>query len=138
MANESHLIPALRYRDAPKAIEFLCKAFGFEKLLIVPGENGRIAHAQLVLGRDMIMLGSESHVDDYGRMVAPPASPDAPTTMGLYLLVDDCDAHCARARAAGARIVIEPKDEDYGGRGYTARDPEGHVWSFGTFNPWNG
>src|SRR5215469_4848212 len=115
MANESQLIPALRYRDAPRAIEFLCRAFGFEKMLVVPGDNNRIAHAQLALGRDMIMLGSESHVDDYGRMVAPPATQDAPTTTGLYLIVDDCDAHCAKARAAGAKIVMEPKNEDYGG-----------------------
>jgi uncharacterized glyoxalase superfamily protein PhnB len=132
----SSVIPGLRYRDAPAAIEFLCNAFGFERHLVVPADGDRIAHAQLVLGRDMIMLGSHPGEGEYGQWVAPPASPDAVTTMGLYLVVDDCDAHCARARAAGARIVMEPRDEDYGGRDYTCRDPEGNVWTFGTYDPW--
>jgi len=136
MARGSRLIPGLRYRDAPAAIEFLCKAFGFERHLVVPGENNTVAHAQLVLGSDMIMLGSHPHEGEYGKWVVPPQSPEAVTTSGIYVVVDDCDAHCARARAAGARIVMEPRDQDYGGRDYTCRDPEGYVWTFGTYDPW--
>lgn len=132
----SRIIPGLRYNDAPAAIEFLCRAFGFEKHLVVPGDNNTIAHAQLALGRDMIMLGSHSGESEYGQWVMPPGARDAPTTMGLYVVVDDCDAHCTHARAAGAIIVMEPRDEDYGGRDYTCRDPEGHVWTFGTYDPW--
>ena len=82
------------------------------------------------------MLGSATDDGEYGQWVKPPASRDAATTLGVYVVVDDCDAHCARARAAGALIVREPKDEDYGGRGYPCRDLEGHVWSFGTYDPW--
>jgi uncharacterized glyoxalase superfamily protein PhnB len=136
MTIASNIIPGLRYRDAPAAIEFLCKAFGFEKHLVVPDGTNRVAHAQLVLGRDMIMLGSDPHEGEYGQWVQPPVSPDAVTTMGLYIVVGDCDAHCKRARTAGARIVMEPRDEAYGGRDYTARDPEGYVWTFGTYDPW--
>jgi uncharacterized glyoxalase superfamily protein PhnB len=130
------IIPAFRYRDAHAAIDFLCRGFGFERHAVYEGPDGTIAHAQLVLGPSMIMLGSATNDGDYGQWVKPPASRDAATTQGLYVVVDDCDAHCARARAAGAVIVREPENEDYGGRGYTCRDLEGHVWSFGTYDPW--
>jgi uncharacterized glyoxalase superfamily protein PhnB len=127
------IIPALRYRDAAAAIDWLCNAFGFSKHMVVPGEGGRIAHAQLALGNGMIMLGDVG--TEYGRLVAAPEK-GAPVTQGIYVVVDDADAHYARAKAAGAEIVIDIKTEDYGGRGYTARDLEGHVWTFGTYDPW--
>ena len=133
---KARIIPAFRYRDAPAAIDFLCRAFGFERHAVYEGPGGTIAHAQLVLGHSMIMLGSATTDGEYGQWVKPPASRDAATTQGLYVVVDDCDAHCARARAAGAVIVREAENEDYGGRGYTCRDLEGHVWSFGTYDPW--
>lgn len=130
------VIPCLRYRDAPKAVDWLCDAFGFERHLVVPGENDTIAHAQLRFGHGMIMLGSAgTHGDLYDELVAPPEA-GRPTTQSPYVLVDDVDAHCDRARAAGAEIVMPPEDKDYGGRGYTCRDLEGHVWSFGSYDPW--
>lgn len=132
----SSIIPALRYRDANEAIEFLCAAFGFTKHLVVPDNSGGIAHAQLTLGKGMIMLGS-ARDDEFGRLVSPPANPTAPTNQALYLVVPDADAHFERSQKAGATIIVEPKDEDYGGRGYTCRDPEGHVWTFGTYDPWH-
>jgi uncharacterized glyoxalase superfamily protein PhnB len=132
----SSLIPTLRYRDAPKAIEFLCNAFGFEKHAVYSGEGNTVAHAQLVLGRDMIMLGSATNEGDYANWVRPPETRTSPTTQGVYIVVDDCDVHCDRARKCGALILREPVDEDYGGRGYTCRDLEGNVWSFGTYDPW--
>jgi len=131
------VIPGVRYRNAGAAIEWLCKAFGFEKHLVVPGENGTIAHAELTFGNGMIMVGS-ARDDEFGRMVQPPRDRDAPCTQSTYVIVEDADVHHRRAVAAGARIVMEIKDNDYGGRGYTCRDLEGHVWSFGTFDPWAG
>jgi uncharacterized glyoxalase superfamily protein PhnB len=130
------IIPALRYRDARGAIDFLCDAFGFEKQLVVDGPSGTIAHAQLTFGNGMIMLGSHPHEGEYGKLVQPPEPPAFLNTQGIYVIVTDPDAHCARAKAAGAEIVMKLTDQDYGGRDYTARDPEGHVWTFGTYDPW--
>ena len=129
------VIPAMRYRDAPAAIEWLCEAFGFERHLIVPGENGTIAHAQLSFGNGMVMLGSV--VDsEFGRLMKQPDEIGGAETQTAYVIVEDPDAHYVRAKAAGARIVMEIKDEDYGGRGYSCRDPEGHLWNFGSYDPW--
>ena len=128
------IIPTLRYRDAPAAIEWLCRAFGFEKHLIVPGENGTIAHAQLTFGNGMIMLGT-LRSDVFGRLTKAP-SLNGGTTQSPYIVVTDIDRHYARAKAAGAMIVIEIKDEDYGGRDYSCTDPEGHLWNFGSYDPW--
>jgi uncharacterized glyoxalase superfamily protein PhnB len=125
----------MRYRDAPAAIEWLGKAFGFEKHLVVPGENGTITHAQLAFGNGMIMLGS-ARDDEFGRLVKPPQEIGGAGTQSAYVIVDDVDAHYARAKAAGAEIVMEVEDQSYGGRLYACRDPEGHLWSFGSYDPW--
>ncbi len=130
----SPIIPTLRYRDATAAIDWLCRAFGFEKHIVVPGPKGTIAHAQLTFGHGMIMLGSAGD-DEFGRLQRAPADV-GPTTQSPYIIVADADAHYARAKAAGAQIVLEIKDEDYGGRGYSCRDPQGHLWNFGTYDPW--
>jgi uncharacterized glyoxalase superfamily protein PhnB len=134
-----NVISCLRYQDAPKAIDWLSRAFGFERHLVVPGENESIAHAQLRFGNGMIMLGSAGkHGGGYDELVQTVAEAGGRGTQGIYVIVDDVDAHCVRARAAGAEIVMPPKDEDYGGRGYTCRDLEGNVWSFGSYDPWAG
>jgi uncharacterized glyoxalase superfamily protein PhnB len=130
------VIPGLRYRNAPAAIEFLCNAFGFERHLVVPGENGTIVHAQLSFGNGMIMLGSASNKGDYGRWIQPPSGPGRVGTHGVYVVVADADAHHARAAKAGAEILRVPTNQDYGGRDYSCRDPEGYVWTFGTYDPW--
>ena len=129
------MIPCLRYRDAPAAIEWLCRAFGFEKHLVVPSEDGTIAHAQLSFGNGMVMLGSVLE-SEFGRLMKQPDEIGGAETQTAYVIVSDADAIYARAKAAGATIVMEIKDEDYGGRGFTCRDPEGHLWSFGTYDPW--
>ena len=131
----STVIPALRYRDAPAAIEWLCKAFGFEKQAVYMGKSGVVEHAQLTFGNGMIMLGSAGRDSDYGRQMKLPQEAGG-TTMSAYLIVTDADAHHARAKAAGAEIVLELVTQDYGGRDYTCRDPEGHLWTFGTYDPW--
>jgi uncharacterized glyoxalase superfamily protein PhnB len=132
----STVIPAMRYRDANAAIEWFCKAFGFEKHLVVPGENGTVAHAQLTFGNGMIMLGS-AREDEFGQWVKLPREIGGIGTQSAYVIVEDADAHYARAKAAGAEIVMEVEDQDYGGRLYSCLDPEGHLWSFGTYDPWS-
>jgi uncharacterized glyoxalase superfamily protein PhnB len=127
------IIPALRYRNGAAAIDWLCAAFGFERKMVVPADGGRVAHAELTLGNGMIMLGDVE--TEYGRLVAAPEK-GAPVTQGIYVVVDDVDAHYARAKAAGAEVVIDIKTQNYGGRDYTARDLEGHVWTFGSYDPW--
>jgi uncharacterized glyoxalase superfamily protein PhnB len=129
------VIPCLRYRDAPAAIEWLCRAFGFEKQLIVPGKDGTIAHAQLSFGNGMIMLGSVVE-SEFGRLMKQPDEIGGAETQTAYVIVSDADMLYVRAKAAGAKIVIDIKDEDYGGRSSTCRDPEGHVWNIGTYDPW--
>ncbi len=132
----STAIPCLRYRDAPAAIDWLCRVFGFERQLVVPGGPGQIAHAQLRLGGGMIILGS-LHDNEYGRLLKHPDQIDGAETQTAYLVVDDADAVYQRVKHSGGKIVIEIKDEDYGGRGFTCRDLEGHIWSVGTYDPWS-
>lgn len=129
------VIPALRYRDATAAIEWLCRAFGFEQHLVVPGKDGAIAHAELSFGNGMIMVGSVGD-SEFGKLMAQPEDIGGSETQCSYLIVSDADAVYARAKAAGARMVLDIKDEDYGGRGFSCRDIEGHIWNFGTYDPW--
>ena len=130
-----YLVPSLRYRDAPAAITWLKEAFGFEEHLVVPGEPGKIVHAQLTSGKTMIMLASPAD-NEFGKHMAVPGMVGGANTQSIYIVVQDPDAHWARAKAAGARAVLEPEDQEYGGRGYSCRDPEGHLWSFGNYDPW--
>jgi uncharacterized glyoxalase superfamily protein PhnB len=132
----STMIPCLRYKDAPRAIDWLCQVLGFERHLVVPGDNDTIAHAQLSHGRGMIMLGSASNESAYGRLVVQPEDIGGAETQTTYLVVADADAVYQRVKAAGGAIVIDIVDEDYGGRGFTCRDLEGHIWSVGTYDPW--
>jgi uncharacterized glyoxalase superfamily protein PhnB len=130
------VIPCLRYRDAPAAIEWLCRVFGFERQLVVPNEDGTIAHAQLAFGNGMIMLGSVLD-SEFGRLMKQPDEIGGAETQSAYVIVSDADAIYQRARAAGAQIVLDIKDEDYGGRGFSCRDLEGRLWNFGTYDPWD-
>jgi uncharacterized glyoxalase superfamily protein PhnB len=119
--------PSLRYRDAAAAIDWLERAFGFERHQVHEGPDGTVAHAELRWGDGMIMLGSERGGEDpYGSHAGQ---------SWLYVVVEDADAHFERAKAAGAEIVRELTDQDYGSRDYSARDPEGNLWSFGTYQP---
>jgi uncharacterized glyoxalase superfamily protein PhnB len=131
----ANVIPTMRYRDAAAAIDWLCRAFGFERHLVVPGENGTIVHAQLRFGNGMIMLGT-ARDDEFGKLQRTPGQVGGVGTQSPYVIVADADAHHARAVAAGAEVVYPLEDEDYGGRGYSCRDPEGHLWNFGTYDPW--
>jgi uncharacterized glyoxalase superfamily protein PhnB len=128
---------SLNYREAKKAIDWLCRAFGFEVQLLVEGPDGTVHHSQLVYGDGLIMVAEEAprsaHPERHWRK--SPASVGGANTAALMLFVDDVDAHCARARAAGAVITMEPANTDYGpdyweDRGYEAADPDGHHWWF--------
>jgi uncharacterized glyoxalase superfamily protein PhnB len=129
------IIPTFRYRDATAAIDFLCRAFGFERHLVVPGPGNTVKHAQLRFGRGMVMLGSAAD-DEYGSLVKTPAELGGSAGQAPYVVVADTDAHYARAKVEGAEILLDIEDKGYGGRGYTCRDPEGYVWSFGSYDPW--
>lgn len=130
------IIPCLRYRNAPAAIDWLCEAFGFERRLVVPNDNGGVLHAQLVFGNGMIMLASADNESEYGDLVNLPDQVGGVETQSPYLVVADPDAVFARVKAAGAQIVVEIKGEEYGGRGFTCRDIEGRLWSIGSYDPW--
>jgi uncharacterized glyoxalase superfamily protein PhnB len=125
----------MRYRDAPAAIDWLCNVFGFKKQLVVPEKDGKILHAQLTLADGMLMLGSVSD-SEFGRLMKHPDEIGGAETQTAYVVVPDADAVYARAKSAGAKIIMEIRDEDYGGRGFTCRDLEGHIWSVGTYDPW--
>ena len=130
----STIIPTLRYRDARTMIDWLARAFGFEPNMVVDDDDGGIAHAQLTHGNAMIMLGT-ARDDEIGRIMRTAAELGG-TSQSAYIIVPDVDAVAERARAAGAEMLIEPRDEGYGGRGFTCRDPEGQVWNVGSYDPW--
>jgi uncharacterized glyoxalase superfamily protein PhnB len=132
------IIPNLRYADAPRAIDFLCDAFGFERQSVYSDERDKriIHHAQLLWHDRMVMISSAMDTEHARAARMKTAAEAGGATVGLYLIIQDVDAHAERARAAGAEIIDGPDDKDYGGRGYSARDPEGNVWSFGSYDPW--
>ena len=131
----SSIITSLRYRDAPSAIEWLVRVFGFEKHLVVPDDDAGIAHAQLTLGGGMIMLSSVADTP-FNHLMKQPDEIGGAETQSCYLVVPDADAVHERVLAAGGKIAIAIKDEDYGGRGFSCLDPEGHLWSVGSYDPW--
>ncbi|MGH9633176.1 MAG: VOC family protein [Bryobacteraceae bacterium] len=130
-------VSSMRYRNAPAAIEWLSKVFGFEKHLVVDGPNGTIVHAELSFGNGMIMLGSVLEKNsEFGKFMKQPDEIGGAETQSVYLIVSDADVVYERAKAAGAKMAREIKDEDYGGRGFSCFDLEGHLWSVGTYDPW--
>ncbi|MGA9343365.1 MAG: VOC family protein [Rhodanobacteraceae bacterium] len=131
----STIIPCLRYRDAKAAIEWLCKAFGFDRNAAYEDDDGNVMHAQLTFGNGMIMLGTASD-NEFGQHMAQPDEVGGRETQCPCVIVADCEAHYARAKSAGAEIVDELETKDYGGTGYSCRDPEGHLWYFGSYDPW--
>lgn len=113
-----NIFPFMRFADADAALAWLSEAFGFEPGEVYRDDQGRIGHAEVALGPGIVMFG-----------------PGDPASHGVYVAVEDVDAHYKQAKAAGAEITREIDDTDYGSREYTARDPEGHVWSFGSYLP---
>ena len=129
------LVPTLRYRDVQAAIAWLCGAFGFEKHLVVTGDDGSIRYAQLTFGEGMIMVVP---VEDtaFDQLMKQPEEAGGAETQICYLFVENVAAHYDRAKAGGAEILLDLDLGDSSGRGYSCRDLEGHIWNFGTYDPW--
>lgn len=126
------IYPVLQYRDAPAAIAWLQRAFGFRIAANHPDETGGVTHAELALGNGMVMLGS---CKEDGPFALKTPREAGLSTQSVYIVVAEVDALFALAQTAGAEIVWGIRDTDYGSRDFTARDPEGHLWSFGTYAP---
>jgi uncharacterized glyoxalase superfamily protein PhnB len=119
-ADAPNVFPGLRYRDEHAAMDWLARAFGFERHALFTDDDGAVVHAEMRLGPGIVMLG---------------AAPECEEGFNVYVYVEDVDAHHARARAAGAEIVRALADTGYGSREYGARDLDGHYWYFGTYRP---
>jgi uncharacterized glyoxalase superfamily protein PhnB len=132
------LSASVYYDDPRAAIEWLCKAFDFEKRMVVEGDDGTIVHSELMYGEGMVMVGGTGVRDgkeEYTKHCASPKSLGGKITSSFCFFVDDCDQHHAHAVASGAKIIREPTTSDYGDdywtdRSYGAMDPEGHLWWF--------
>ena len=132
----STIISGMRYKDAPSAINWLCNAFGFKEHLIIPDEDNMIVHAQLTIGHGMIMVGSLID-DEFIKHQKPPSSLDGYNSQSPYIIVEDIDKHYNRAVEAGAEVIIPLKEQEYGGKLYSCKNPEGYLWHFGSYNPWD-
>jgi uncharacterized glyoxalase superfamily protein PhnB len=130
---DPNIFPALRYRDADAAIAWLGKAFGFEEKVVYRGEDGVVQHAEMTLGNGMVMFGQHREDGWFGGKTPDPLT----STVGIYVVVPDPDAVHAKAAAAGATIVRELTEQDYGSREFSVRDLEGNLWSFGTYTPYS-
>jgi uncharacterized glyoxalase superfamily protein PhnB len=117
-------------------IDWLQRAFGFTQQAVYLSGDTTVAHAQLTLNGGMIMLGSVDNDSPIAPFMAQPSETANRSTQSAYLVVEDCAAVYASAQASGADIVLALETKDYGGQGFTCRDPEGHLWSIGSYNPW--
>ena len=126
-----NVIPFLGYEDVRAALDWLANAFGFEESAAHQGEDGKIVHAEMRFGDGMVMLGQPGR--SFGMKTAKELGA---VNQGVYSIVDDgIEAHYERAVAAGAEVVMDLHDTDYGSREYMVRDPDGNLWSFGTYRP---
>ncbi|MGI9403519.1 MAG: VOC family protein [Hyphomicrobium sp.] len=129
------LLPLIRYRNPSRSIEWLCKALGFEKHHVVTRQDGSLSYAHLSFGGSLIMVTpiGDTAADKEGTL---PDKIGRPQAQSCYFVVRDVNAHYDKAKAAGAEIVLDIKVYEHGGCRYSCRDPEGHIWNFGTYDPW--
>jgi uncharacterized glyoxalase superfamily protein PhnB len=121
------VVSAVVYKDSMAAFEWLQTAFGFEPAMLLTDAEGKLAHSEMTFGAGWIMVGNEWSEDHRS-----PAHLGGKNTQTVHVqMEEDIDAHCERARAAGAEILMEPETQFYGDRTYRARDLEGHIWTFG-------
>ncbi|MGH8237603.1 MAG: VOC family protein [Steroidobacteraceae bacterium] len=130
------IVPSMRYRDAKRALEWLQRAFGFERHAVYENPDGRVMHAEMKFGEAFIMFGQVADTP-FGKHMIQPSETGGRNTISPYVVMPEADveAHHRRAVAAGADIVDPLTKKDYGGSGYSARDLEGFVWSFGSYDP---
>lgn len=127
MSRRPNLTSAISYRDPKAALDFLERALGFELFMRIDDAEGNLVHSEMRFGDSVVMVGSE-----WSEETRSPASIGGKTTQTIHIHIDDdVDAHCARVRAAGFEIIMEPADQFYGDRTYRCRDPEGHIWTVG-------
>ena len=132
-----NLMPLMRYRDLAEAMGWLEQAFGFEKQIAVSDGDGSVIYGQMIYRGSLMMMGAVRDTD-LDKLMRQPDEVGGVETQSCYLVVEDADAHYAQAQEAGADIVLELKSDGLGRRGYSCRDPEGHIWNFGTYNPGKG
>lgn len=132
-----NIISAIRYRDCNRMIEWLKRAFDFREHAVYRGEDSTVHHAELVLGSGMIMLGTVGTNPASAGWYVQPDETGSRVTSSLYLVVQDCATAWETAQAAGATVLMPLETKDYGGSGFTVRDPEGQVWSVGDYDPWS-
>ncbi len=134
--SHSTVVPGLRYQDAHAAIDWLCQVLGFTRHAIFEGPNHTIAHAQLTFGSGMVMLGSASNQGESAQHMAQPSEIAGRETVALCLIAEEAAPLYDRAVAAGAEILMDLRTMDYGGKAFTVRDPGGHIWAIGEYDPW--
>ena len=134
-SSTSTIVPGMRYRDPAMMIDWLCNTFGFKRHGVYHDDNGAVMHAQLTFGSGMIMLGPTTE-GGWSQYFAQPDEIGGRETQTCSITIADCDAHYAKAVEAGAEIIDPLAEKPYGGKGYGARDPEGHLWWFGSYDPW--
>lgn len=135
--NLKYIIPTLRYVKAFEALDWLCDTFGFEKHLVVPGDDGLLRHAQLRAGHCMVMVGSAQNKNQYGKLVKQPKDIGQFQTQSPYLVVPDNEMQplYEKVQHNGGQIAMELRQEDHGGQFFACYDPEGHLWNFGSYDP---
>lgn len=134
----STIVPCLLYRDAPAMIDWLCTVFGFSKKAVYM-DGHKVVHSELTLGAGMLMIGSTPDADSeqaWAKLIRQPDTLGMSETQSPSLQVDDPDAVYARVKQHGGSIVLDIEDKGYGGRGFSCRDPEGHLWAVGNYDPW--
>ncbi|ADV80981.1 VOC family protein [Terriglobus saanensis] len=136
MTMKSQLIPAISYRDCVRMIDWLCDAFGFKKNAVYMESDDTVAHAQLTLGDGMVMLSSYQKQGEMRSSFAMPDEVGGRETQTCCVITEDCDGVYASAKAAGAKMILDLKEQDYGGKSFSCADPEGHIWHVGSYNPW--
>ncbi len=132
----STVIPGMRYRDALAAMEWLERAFGFERKAVYMSGETVVGHAEMTFGNGMVMLGSVDNGSKSSANMVQPDETGGRETQSAYLVVSDAEAIYRTAKAAGAEMTMELTEMDYGGKAFGCRDLEGHLWSIGEYDPW--
>ena len=130
------IFPGLRYVDMNSAVDWLCNVLGFERKLVVPGPDGNFIHAQLQLGSGLVFLGPDNE-NEFGIHVKPPKLINGMNSQAAYIYIEDIEGHYEFAKKQGADILVHLREEEYGGKFYMCKDPEGHIWSFGSYDPFS-
>lgn len=131
----SPIVPCLRYDNANTAVEWLCSVLGFQEHNVYRDEQGNVVHAELRFGDGIIMIGPNA-ATEFGKLIKQPREIGNCESQMCFIFVADVAAHFEKSKQHGAEIVTPLKKQDYGASDYVCRDPEGHIWSFGDYDPW--